>query len=211
MTAGREMKKMKTMSILLLQAFFIAAVTVLGTTGATESIITAGRTLVPSSRVVNTRKGSLRGLYLAFDGGDKTGSQQAQLPPVEIFLGVPYASPPVGSLRFMPPVTVSPWRNVRSADRFGPACPQVSPLQGLSNETEALKRMPRGRWEALRKLEPFLMANQSEDCLYLNIYTPYSSKSLTVSACNHQPEREREREDKEEKKKKEERYRNHYQ
>ena len=47
----------------------------------------SGRTQVPSSRVVSTRKGSLRGLYVAFD--DK------QLSPVEMFLGVPYASPPV--------------------------------------------------------------------------------------------------------------------
>ncbi len=148
-----------------------------------------GRTVVPSSRVVVTRKGSLRGLYLAFDASDKTtssGTQQQSatfLPAVEMFLGVPYASPPVGSLRFMPPVTVSPWRTVRSADRFGPVCPQRSPLatEGpdgnirLLNETEALKRMPRGRWETLRKLEPML-TNQSEDCLYLNIFTPYSSK-----------------------------------
>lgn len=124
-----------------------------------------GKTQVSSSRVVNTRKGSLRGLYQAFE--DK------QLPAVELFLGVPYASPPVGSLRFMPPVTVSPWRGIRQADRYGPVCPQRFP--DITNETEALKRMPRGRLETLKKLAP-LLANQSEDCLYLNIFTPYSSK-----------------------------------
>ena len=128
-----------------------------------------GRNAVPSSRVVMTRKGSLRGLYLAWE--DKA------LAPVELFLGVPYASPPVGSLRFMPPVTVSPWRSVRSADRYSPVCPQQFP--DIANETEALKRMPRGRLETLKKLKPFL-ANQSEDCLYLNIFTPYSSKPNTL-------------------------------
>lgn len=124
-----------------------------------------GRTLVSSSRVVSTRKGSVRGLYLVFD--DK------QMAPVEVYLGVPYASPPVGSLRFMPPVTVSPWRGIRQADRYSSVCPQRFP--DIRNETEALKRMPRGRFETLRKLEP-LLANQSEDCLYLNIFTPYTSK-----------------------------------
>lgn len=125
-----------------------------------------GKTQVSSSRVVNTRKGSLRGLYQAFD--DKS------LAAVELFLGVPYASPPLGSLRFMPPVTVSPWRGIRQADRYSPVCPQRFP--DLSNETEALKRMPRGRLETLKKLAPML-TNQSEDCLYLNIFTPYSSKN----------------------------------
>jgi hypothetical protein len=128
-----------------------------------------GKTQVSSSRVVNTRKGSLRGLYQAFD--DKS------LAAVELFLGVPYASPPLGSLRFMPPVTVSPWRGIRQADRYSPVCPQRFP--DLSNETEALKRMPRGRLETLKKLVPML-TNQSEDCLYLNIFTPYSSKNPNI-------------------------------
>ena len=126
-----------------------------------------GKTQVSSSRVVNTRKGSLRGLYQAFD--DKS------LAAVELFLGVPYASPPLGSLRFMPPVTVSPWRGIRQADRYSPVCPQRFP--DISNETEALKKMPRGRLETLKKLAPML-TNQSEDCLYLNIFTPYSSKEI---------------------------------
>ena len=58
-----------------------------GSGGESGAASGSGRTQVPSSRVVSTRKGSLRGLYVAFD--DK------QMPPVEMFLGVPYASPPV--------------------------------------------------------------------------------------------------------------------
>ena len=42
------------------------------------------------------------------------------------FLGIPFAAAPVKNLRFMPPVTVSPWKEVLNADRFAPVCPQVS-------------------------------------------------------------------------------------
>lgn len=114
-----------------------------------------------SSRVVNTKYGSLRGFLAQLPG--------RTLPNVEVFLGVPYASPPLGSLRFMPPVTPSHWRGVRMADRFGAVCPQKLP--DIRNETEALKRMPAGRLEYLKKLLP-LLQNHSEDCLYLNIYVP---------------------------------------
>lgn len=53
-------------------------------------------------------------------------------------------------------------------------CPQRLP--NLANETAALERMPRGRLEYLRRLIPHLQ-NQSEDCLYLNIYVPIQGKS----------------------------------
>jgi len=48
-------------------------------------------------------------------------------------------------------------------------CPQRLP--DISNETAALEKMPKGRLEYLRRLLP-LLKNQSEDCLYLNIYAP---------------------------------------
>jgi carboxylesterase type B len=41
----------------------------------------------------------------------------------------------------------------------------------MNNSTEALKRMPLQRFEYMRKIIP-LLRNQSEDCLYLNIFTP---------------------------------------
>jgi Carboxylesterase type B len=111
-----------------------------------------------STRVVKTKYGPLRGVIL-----------QHNHPPVEAFLGVPYATPPVGSLRYMPPVTPSMWRNTRPADSFSPVCPQTPPEIG--NRTEALLELPRGRLLYLEKLLP-LLVNQSEDCLYLNIYVP---------------------------------------
>ncbi|XP_054708213.1 neuroligin-4, X-linked-like [Uloborus diversus] len=115
----------------------------------------------PRTRIVNTKYGELRGFI--------TTLPNRQLQTVEVFLGVPYASPPISALRFMPPVTPAHWKGVRTTDRFSPVCPQRPP--DISNETEALKRMPPGRLEYLKKLLPYLR-NQSEDCLYLNIYAP---------------------------------------
>ncbi len=43
------------------------------------------------------------------------------------FRGVPYAQPPVGELRWAPPVPVTPWSAVRAADRSGPPCAQSAP------------------------------------------------------------------------------------
>uniref|UniRef100_A0A182KF05 COesterase domain-containing protein n=1 Tax=Anopheles christyi TaxID=43041 RepID=A0A182KF05_9DIPT len=114
-----------------------------------------------SSRIVHTKYGAVSGTIEHLDG--------RHLDPVEAFRGIPYASPPLGNLRFMPPVTGALWSGVKKADRFSPVCPQRLP--DIYNETAALERMPRGRLEYLRRLLPYLR-NQSEDCLYLNIYVP---------------------------------------
>ncbi|GIY05723.1 neuroligin-4, X-linked [Caerostris darwini] len=118
-----------------------------------------------TSRVVNTKYGSLRGYV--------TTLPNRSWRPVEIYKGVPYASPPIGSLRFMPPVTPAHWRGIKMVDKFSPVCPQKLP--DIKNETEALKRMPTGRLDHLKRLIP-LLQNQSEDCLYLNIYVPALGK-----------------------------------
>ncbi|KAK7593086.1 hypothetical protein V9T40_007838 [Parthenolecanium corni] len=62
------------------------------------------------------------------------------------FLGIPYAKPPLGGLRFMPPEPPSPWNGIRSAKRPGKDC--------------------------LHKLVWAKTNTGSEDCLYLNVYTP---------------------------------------
>ncbi len=67
------------------------------------------------------------------------------------FLGIPYAAPPVGALRFRPPQPPAPWTNVRSCRSYGPAAPQFA-VKGLALLQEG-ERI-------------------SEDCLYLNITTP---------------------------------------
>lgn len=119
------------------------------------------------ARTIRTKYGELSGVMVTPDS--------RHLGAVEVFKGVPYASPPTGSLRFMPPVTGAIWSGVKIADKFGPVCPQMLP--DISNETAALRRMPRGRLEYLRRLLPYL-ENQSEDCLYLNIYAPAQGNVL---------------------------------
>lgn len=103
-----------------------------------------------STRVVRTRYGTLRGIV-------------ARTSTVEVYCGVPYATPPLGSLRYMPPVTPTPWRGTKLADTMPPACPQKPPKPD--------PQLPRSRRLYLEKLAPIL-ANQSEDCLYLNLYVP---------------------------------------
>ena len=71
------------------------------------------------------------------------------------FLGVPYAAPPVGNLRWKPPQPVTKWNGTRSATQFGAACPQLP-----------------ANW--------FPPVAWSEDCLYLNVWTPHLSASAKL-------------------------------
>ncbi|MEU6511213.1 carboxylesterase family protein [Streptomyces sp. NPDC046942] len=68
---------------------------------------------------------------------------------VLVWKGVPYAAPPTGARRFAPPQPVTPWAGVREATEYGHAAPQVPLLPGLPE-----------------------VPNQSEDCLYLNVWSP---------------------------------------
>lgn len=115
------------------------------------------------SRVVQTKQGALRGVILTFP--------DQKISPVEMFLGVPYALPPVGSLRFMPPVTAAPWRGIRTVDKFSAVCPQNFP----SIDRVPLYRMPGARYLYLKKMKKLLEV-ASEDCLYVNIYAPARGK-----------------------------------
>jgi para-nitrobenzyl esterase len=47
-----------------------------------------------------------------------------------IFKGVPYATPPVGDLRWQPPQPPHPWSGVRQAKKFGAVAPQLWPTTG---------------------------------------------------------------------------------
>ncbi|MGC1678346.1 MAG: carboxylesterase/lipase family protein [Candidatus Binataceae bacterium] len=81
--------------------------------------------------VVKTRAGAVRGVV------DRNG---------RVFLGIPYAAPPVGNLRWRPPQAHASWTDTLDASHAGNSCTQMSFRHGG----------PEG----------------SEDCLYLNIYTP---------------------------------------
>ena len=85
----------------------------------------------PGGPVAGTANGAVRGLA--------NGA-------VEEFLGLPYAAPPVGALRWQPPQPAASWHGVREATQFAPHCPQAA--------------------------SPFGQASTSEDCLFLNVFTP---------------------------------------
>ncbi|XP_038207656.1 neuroligin-4, X-linked-like isoform X2 [Zerene cesonia] len=113
-----------------------------------------------SSRIVHTHAGAIRGIIVE--------PASRRLEPVEVFRGVPYAGPPS---RLGPPPPPRAWPGTRLADTFAPVCPQTYP--DISNKSAALSKMPLGVYNELRASVP-LLANQSEDCLFLNIYVPGS-------------------------------------
>ncbi len=83
--------------------------------------------------VVGTDKGSVRGYKE--DG-------------VYRFLGIPYAAPPVGNLRWRPPQPAKRWKDTRDATEFANTCPQATGLGAFAGPTST-----------------------TEDCLYLNVFT----------------------------------------
>ena len=91
------------------------------------------------TNVVETRSGWVRGVERRGKG-------------LTSFLGIPFAEPPVGSLRFLAPQPVRSWQGVRDCLDYGPSAPQLVP------QMDFIARMEVGP--------------QSEDCLYLNVHTP---------------------------------------
>lgn len=71
-------------------------------------------------------------------------------------------------------MTPSSWKATRLADRYAPVCPQRVPMP--VDGDAALLDVPRERLAQLRRFRP-LLTNQSEDCLYLNLYVPRTGKS----------------------------------
>ncbi|RWS15757.1 neuroligin-4: Y-linked-like protein [Dinothrombium tinctorium] len=115
-----------------------------------------------SSRIVTTKYGTLRGYVVTLPN--------RSLQPVEVFMGIPYANPPMGKYRFMPPVSAAHWTGTKMATQPGPVCPQKFP-DYVNNRTLALTKVTEGRYNILKRIASKIQ-NQSEDCLYLNIFTP---------------------------------------
>lgn len=97
----------------------------------------------PLTEVISTTSGKLQGFK---DEGNE----------VDVFLGIPYAQPPIGSLRFKPTVELSTPDEERLCIEHAPAAPQTT--------------MP---FDTLMCVQ---IDHQSEDCLYLNIWTPDTVK-----------------------------------
>ncbi|KAM5470040.1 hypothetical protein MauCBS54593_003923 [Microsporum audouinii] len=79
---------------------------------------------------------------------------------VQKFLGIPFARPPVGDLRFSPPELPLPWQTPRYTTGSPPAC-----IQDFGNKTSGSQFQ-----RALFNTPP--APGESEDCLYLNVYRP---------------------------------------
>lgn len=100
-----------------------------------------------SDPIVHTISGSMRGVVLP-----TTTSQ------VHAYLGVPFAEPPVGELRFRRPLQKKPWKGVLNTTTLPPLCPQLP-----------------------ARVNNFLLIKPtdtiSEDCLYVNVFVPIKNDS----------------------------------
>jgi para-nitrobenzyl esterase len=117
-------------------ARFCATAVALGTLAATATA--AGAT-------ASTHHGTTAAPVVRTSGGVLQGKTSGA---ADEFLGIPYAAPPVGALRWRPPQPAARWAGVRDASKFGSNCAQPPGL-------------------------PFGIGSTSENCLYLNVYAPH--------------------------------------
>uniref|UniRef100_A0A7N8WWI6 Neuroligin 2a n=1 Tax=Mastacembelus armatus TaxID=205130 RepID=A0A7N8WWI6_9TELE len=127
--------------------------------------LASSQKLDPSKHpIVTTNYGKLRGI--------KKDLNNEILGPVEQYLGVPYATAPIGDRRFQPPEAPGSWQEIRNATQFAPVCPQN--VHGVLPEI----MLPVWFTDNLDVAAGYIQ-NQSEDCLYLNIYVPTEDGPLT--------------------------------
>ena len=88
-----------------------------------------------------------------------------------LFRGVPYAKPPVGELRWRAPEEPEKWDGIRLCDRYGDVCAQFDRWSSATDDVTDDDEHPYINIENY----PY-PPHMSEDCLYLNIYTPAESK-----------------------------------
>ncbi|MGA7627210.1 carboxylesterase/lipase family protein [Methanoregula sp.] len=89
------------------------------------------------------------------DAGSVSGINQDG---IRVYLGIPFAAPPVRDLRWRAPAPVIPWEGVKAATEYGATCPQAQ-----KGSEPSLPGAP--------------ALNVSEDCLYLNVWTPVQNAS----------------------------------
>uniref|UniRef100_A0A672SQ92 Neuroligin-1-like n=1 Tax=Sinocyclocheilus grahami TaxID=75366 RepID=A0A672SQ92_SINGR len=126
--------------------------------------LAASQKLDETDPVVTTTYGKLRGF--------KKELNNEILGPVIQFLGVPYAAPPTGERRFQPPEPPVSWSDIRNATQFGPVCPQTL-LEGRLPDV----MLPVWFTNSVEVVSSYVQ-DQSEDCLFLNIYVPTEDGEL---------------------------------
>ncbi|MBC3468207.1 carboxylesterase family protein [Pseudomonas sp. RW10S2] len=122
------------------------------------SLVGCAGDFLPNSRAADlspTQRVTSIGIVNGLDRSATTG--------VYAWLGIPYAQPPVGALRWMPPADPIAWADVRSAQQFGHSC-----AQGGVYFSPAPNDAPYG----LVVRDGFGKAVGNEDCLTLNIWSP---------------------------------------
>ena len=119
------------------------------------SFLAYGPGAVAKDMVERTDRGLVVDLIVDTDKGKVEGTLDL-IKHTPLFLGIPYAAPPVKERRWKPPAPVTAWQGVREASGFGPRCPQV-------DDSVWTKPTP-----------------TSEDCLYLNVWTPASGRNHPV-------------------------------
>lgn len=119
--AARQRSKVTVLSIMAIGAISVAAFAGSGNNGG------------GNGPTVTTVDGKVQGF-------EKNG--------VNVFLGIPYAAPPVGRLRWEPPQAVNRWKNTLDATKYANTCAQVTELGDFAGP-----------------------ASVSENCLYLNVFT----------------------------------------
>ncbi|MBX3421310.1 MAG: carboxylesterase family protein [Pirellulaceae bacterium] len=124
---------------------------------AVEQATVNAKAVAVATTEVQLDSGTIRGLVI---GADQD---------VQAYKGIPYARPPVGQLRWRAPQPPESWTGVRDCFQYGSACPQrIPPMMS------AIPQMAIG-------------AEQDEDCLYLNVWTPAerSAEKLPVMVWIH--------------------------
>ncbi len=91
--------------------------------------------------------GSRSALVVSVTDGQLRGKQVGK---TDEYLGLPYAAPPVGPLRWRAPQPAARWHGIREATQFAPHCPQAAGVFGRPS--------------------------MSEDCLYLNVFAPVDAR-----------------------------------
>jgi len=97
---------------------------------------------VSFAQLSNNNTPTLKTLNGTLEGLNESG--------LAVFKGIPFAAPPVGNLRWREPQPVKNWNGIRKADKFGPRAMQLNVFGDMN----------------------FRSNGMSEDCLYLNVWTP---------------------------------------